>query len=180
MADFNHIYGAGMRNGYIRTADGDQYDIDATVNIEGDPSQDDTEIKGDDTIKATFSSGRKEDLTITANAVSMDVLQAITGNSVSSSAGGSQIAIGTQSELNPPFVEVGAEINARTDEGTAVFVRKVWHKVQLGKSKITAGNGNELAVELTGSATQTDTDIVGGNLASARVATLFVLAGQSA
>jgi hypothetical protein len=180
MADFNHIYGAGMRNAYIKIADGTKFDIDAVINAEGDPSQDDTEIKGDDTIKATFSSGRKEDLTINANAISMDVLQAITGNSVSSSAGGSQIALGTQSELNPPYVEVGGEINARTDQGTAVFVRKVWHKVQLGKTKVTAGNGNELAVELTGSAVQTDKDITGASLTDTRVATLYVLSGQAA
>jgi hypothetical protein len=119
-------------------------------------------------------------LTINANAISMDVLQAITGNSVSSSAGGSQIALGTQSELNPPYVEVGGEINARTDQGTAVFVRKVWHKVQLGKTKVTAGNGNELAVELTGSAVQTDKDITGASLTDTRVATLYVLSGQAA
>ena len=180
MADFNHIYGAGMRNGYIRTSDGTKYDIDAVINIEGDPSQNDTDIKGDDTIKATFSDSRKEDLTISANGISMDVLQAITGNSVSSSAGGSQIAVGTQSELNPPFVEVGAEVNARTDQGTSVFIRKVWHKVQLGKTKITAGNGNELAVEITGSATQTSVDIQGVALTTTRVATLFVLSGQAA
>jgi hypothetical protein len=178
--DFNHIYGAGMRNAYVKTADGDRYDIDAIINAEGDPSQDDTEIKGDDTIKATFSSGRKEELTINANAISMDVLQAITGNTVSSSASGSKIAVGSQSELNPPFVEVGAEINSRTDQGTAVIVRKIWHKVQLGKSKITAGNGNELAVELTGNAIQTATDIEGVALASIRVATLEVVTGQAA
>jgi hypothetical protein len=77
-------------------------------------------------------------------------------------------------------VEVGAEINSRTDQGTAVIVRKIWHKVQLGKSKITAGNGNELAVELTGNAIQTATDIEGVALASIRVATLEVVTGQAA
>lgn len=173
--DFNHVYGAGMRNAYVKIADGTVFDIDAIINAEGDPTQEDTEIKGDDTIKATFSSGRKEEVTINANAISMDVLQAITGNSVSSSAGGSQIALGTQNELNAPFVEVGCEITARTDVGTAVTVKKVWHKVQLGKSKVTAGNGNEMAVELSGNAIQTDKDITGAALTNTRVATLHIL-----
>jgi len=175
MADFNHVYGAGMQHCQIRDALGVIYDVDAIVNAEGDPSQEDTEIKGDDTIKATFSSGRKEEITINANAISMDVLQAITGNSVSSSAGGSKIAVGTVAEMSAPYVEVAIDVAAKTDAGTAVLVRKVWHKVQLNKSKVTAGNGSELAVELTGIAIQTATDIVGAALTTARVATLEVV-----
>ena len=80
--DFNHIYGAGMRHGQVKTADGTVYDIDAIINIEGDPQQEDTTIKGDDVVKATLSSNRTEDITISANAVSMDVLKAITGNEI--------------------------------------------------------------------------------------------------
>jgi len=175
MADFNHVYGAGLQHASVRDDDGVVYDIDAIINAEGDPTQEDTEIKGDDTIKATFSSGRKEELTITANAISMDVLQAITGNTVSSSAGGSTIAVGTVAEMSAPFVEITMDVTARSDAGTAVIVRKVWHKVQLNKAKVTAGNGSELAVELTGIAIQTSTNIVGGALTTARVATLAVV-----
>lgn len=177
--DFNHIYGAGMRHGQIKVAAGTVFDIDAIINIEGDPQQDDTTIKGDDVVKATFSSNRTEDITISANAISMDVLQAITGNTLSSSAGGSEIALGTTAELNAPYVEVSGVINARTDQNTAVTVTKVWHKVQLNKTKITGGNGNELAVEITGSAVQAAKDITGANLASVRVATLKVNPGQA-
>jgi hypothetical protein len=173
--DFNKIYGAGLSNVSVRTADGTIYDLDAAVDASGDPSQDDIEIKGDDTIKAKFSSGRKEDLTLKANAISMDVLQAITGNAVSSSAGGSEVAQGTDGELNPPFVEVSGDVTARTDQGTAVVVRKIWHKVQLGMTKVTAGNGNELATELSGIAVRTDKDITGVSLTTARVATLKVI-----
>lgn len=177
MDDFNHIYGAGFRHGQVKTSDGEVYDIDAIINIEGDPQQEDTQIPGDDTVKATFSSGRTEDLTVTANAVSMDVLQAITGNTLSSSAGGSEIPLGTVSELNAPFVELTGVINGRTDVGTAVHVEKTWHKVQLNKTKINGGNGSELSVEITGSAVQTAKDITGAALASTRVATLKIKTG---
>lgn len=176
MADFNHLYGSGFKHGQVRT-DGDEvFDIDAIINIEGDPSQDETEIKGDDTIKASFASGRKEDLTITANAVSMDVLQAITGNSLSSSAGGSEIPVGTVTEMNPPFIELSGDITVRTDENTSGVLRRVWHKVQIKSVKVNAGNGSELSVELTGTAVQADKTITGVALNPARVYTLKVIA----
>jgi hypothetical protein len=172
------VYGAGLRNGYIRTSDGVVHDIDAVINIEGDPKQDDTEIPGDDTIKATFSSGRKEDITITANAVTLDVIQSITGNSISSSASGAEVALGTQSELNPVFVEVGGEVNGRSSDGTTAAVRKVWHRVQLGQTKVNWGNGNELSVEITGTAYPATAGITGTSLATERVATLYVANGS--
>lgn len=178
--DFNHIYGAGMRHGQVKTADGTVYDIDAIINIEGDPQQEDTTIKGDDVVKATLSSNRTEDITISANAVSMDVLKAITGNEITKDGtNGASIALGTVSELNAPYVEVAGFINARTEGGTAVKVSKTWHKVQLNKTKITAGNGNELAVEISGSAVQTAKDVAGQALPSVRVATLKVEKGQA-
>lgn len=177
--DFNHVYGAGMRHGQVKTADGKVFDIDAIINIEGDPQQEDTTIKGDDVIKATFSSNRTEDITISANAISMDVLKAITGNEITKNGtDGVEIPLGTVSELNAPYVEVAGVINARTEGGTAVKVTKTWHKVQLNKTKITAGNGNELAVEISGSAVQASKDIAGQALASVRVATLKVEKGQ--
>ena len=58
-------------------------------------------------------------------------------------------------------------------------VSKTWHKVQLNKTKITAGNGNELAVEISGSAVQTAKDVAGQALPSVRVATLKVEKGQA-
>lgn len=180
MADFNKVYGAGLRNGYIKTADGTVYDINAIISIEGDPQQDDTEIKGDDTLKATFSSGRREEMTITANGLTMDTIAAFTGNTAASSAGGNNIPLGTQSELNPPFVEVGGEVNGRADDGTAVVVTKVWHKVQLRNTKINMAGESELSVEISGLAVQTDKDIEGGSLSPARVATLSTRTGQVA
>lgn len=176
--DFNHIYGAGFRHGQVRTADGTVFDIDAVINIEGDPQQEDTQIPGDDVIKATFSSGRSEDITVTANAISMDVLEAITGNTLATSASGSKIHLGTQNELNPPFVELSGVINARTDEGTAVTVKRTWVKVQLGKVKINGGNGSELSVEIAGSAVQSDKDVMGVALDETCVATLEIATGS--
>lgn len=179
MAFFDKVYGAGLVNGYIKVAAGTQYDIEAIVSVEGDPQQDDTEIKGDDTIKATFSSNRKEEITITANGLTLDNIVAITGNAISSSATGAEIALGTSGELNPPFVEVGAETNGRASDGTASVIKKVWHKVQLGNIKVTMAGESEFSIEMSGNAVQTATNITGGALASTRVATLSVRSGTA-
>lgn len=178
---YNHTYGAGMKHGQVKVAAGTVYDIDAIVNIEGEPEQDTTEIPGDDTIKATFASGRRENITITANAVSMDVIAAITGNSVEDITGtgstvvGKKVPLGTDSELNPPFVEVKAQITGKTDEGTAVNVIKTWHRVQLNSFQLGAGNGSEMSITLSGTAVRAATEIDGTTaLTPARVATLEV------
>lgn len=180
MAAFDKSYGAGLRHAYVKVAGGTVYDIDAVVTIDASPEQNDTEIKGDDTIKATFSSGRKETLTITANGLSMDVIQAITGNSISSSAGGAEIAVGTDSELSPPFVEVGGMTNGKTDAGTAVVIEKVWHKVQLNKITQKMANETEFSIDMEGTAIQASTDITGAALGSTRTSTVKVYAGQVA
>lgn len=178
---YNHTYGAGMKHGQVKVAAGTVYDIDAIINIEGEPEQENTEIPGDDTIKATFSSGRKENITITANAVSMDVIAAITGNTAedvtkeASTVIGKAIPLGTDAELNPPFVEVKAQITGKTDEGTSVNVIKTWHKVQLNSFTLGAGNGSEMSITLSGTAVRTDKEIDGQTaLSPARVATLEV------
>lgn len=176
---FNHTYGAGMKHGQVRVAAGTVYDIDAIVNIEGESEQENTEIKGDDTIKAVFSSGRKENITITANAVSMDVIAAITGNTAkditqASDKIGKEIPLGTDAEMNAPFVEIKAQIAGKTEDGTAVDVFKTWHRVQLTNVKFGAGNGSEMSITLTGTAVKTSKDIAGQALTPARVATLEV------
>lgn len=186
MADFNHIYGAGFRHGQVKTSAETVYDIDAIIGIEGEPEQESTQIPGDDTIKATFSSSRTENITVTANAISVDVLAAITGNTstdIMSTGGtpakiGVSIPLGTQSELNAPFVELSGVINGKTDEGTNVKVQKTWHKVQFTSVKVNSSNGSEMSVELAGIATQTDKDIAGTALSPLRVATLSVESGS--
>lgn len=180
---FNHTYGAGMKHGQVRTQEGSVYDIDAIINIEGEPEQDTTEIQGDDTIKATFASGRRENITITANAVSMDVIAAITGNTVEDikkdegeDVVGKKVPLGTDSELNPPYVEVKGQITGKTEEGTAVNVIKTWHKVQLNSFQLGAGNGSEMSITLSGTAVRTEKEIDGEKeLTPARVATLEVV-----
>lgn len=181
--DLNKAYGAGLKNGYVRTADGNVYDINAIIQIDASNDQTDTEIKGDDEIKVTFSSGRKETLTVTANGLTFDAIAAITGNTVSSSASGMEIPLGTISEMNPPFVEIGGEVNGKADDGTSVVLKKVWHKVQLGDVKVNMQNETEFSLEMAGTAYQTDEQITGDPFAQGagthRTATLYTYAGQA-
>ena len=178
MSAYDKSYGAGLRHAWVKVAGGTIYDIDAVVTIDASPEQDDTEIKGDDSIKATFSANRKETLTITANGLSMDVIQAITGNSISSSAGGAEIAVGTTAELSPTFVEVGGMTNGKTDNGTAVVIQKVWHKVQLNKITQKMAGESEFSIDMEGTAIQTATDITGSALSSTRTSTVSVYTGS--
>lgn len=178
MGLFDKSYGAGLRHGYIKDTNNNVYDIDAIVSVEASPEQDDTEVKGDDALKATFSFNRKETLTITANGLSLDVLQALTGNSVSSSATGAEIALGTTGEMSPPFVEVGAYTNGKNQAGTSVVIKKVWHRVQINKPVVKMAGETEFSVELEGISYQTATDISGASLGSTRTATLSVYEGS--
>lgn len=77
---------------------------------------------------------------------------------------GVSIPLGTQTELNSPFVEVSGVISGKTDQGTSVTVKRTWHKVQFTSVKVNSSNGSEMSVELTGTGTQTDKDIAGGTL----------------
>lgn len=167
-------WAAGLRDGKVKTANGDVYDINAVVSAEGEPQQEEIEVRGDDEIKAVFVSNVSENLTLTANAVSFDVLQAITGNEQEGAASDMEIALGTDSQENPPFVEVSARSQAKNKDGTRVDVVKTWHKVQILSVKITQAGESEVSIELTGRAFQTDVDIVDASLGSNRVATLTV------
>lgn len=177
MADFNKSYAAGLRHAYVKNAAGTEFDINAVVSIDADNDQNDTEIKGDDAIKAVFSSGRKETLTITANGLTFDTISAVTGNTVASSAGGSEVPLGTASELNAPFVEIGGLANGRTDGGDAVVLKKIFHKVQITSVKVTLEGEKEFSVEMTGTAYYTDKDITGSALTPPRTSTLSEYAG---
>lgn len=179
MADFLNAYGAGLRHAWIKTSTGDVYDIDAVVSLEADPEQEETEVRGDDTVKAVFASSRKETLTISANAVSMDVIQAISGNSISSSATGASIAVGTVAEMSPPYVEVGTMTNGKTKDGTACVIEKVFHKVQLNSIKTNMAGETEFSVEIEGFAVQTANDITDVALASTRTSTINVYQGTA-
>lgn len=171
--NLNH-YGAGLKNGSIKMADGSVFDINAIVSAEGEPQIDDVAVKGDDETKLTFYFNQREELTIQANALSFDVLQAITGNSYASSPEGIEIPLGTVSEQNPPFVELSAETTAKDVDGTATVIRKTWHKVQLMTPKVSQSGESEFNIEMTGVAYPTSDDIEGNALPSKRVATLSV------
>lgn len=166
------VYGAGAKDCKIKVAGGTIYDVGAIVEVSGDPQQDTVDIKGDDELKTKFVFAQTENVTIKANAISFDALQAITGNSISSSAVGEEIPLGTDSEQNSPFIEVRSYIRARRDDGTATTVLKTFHKVQVQSIKVISSNGNELNVEITATAYKTSKDITGASLSPARVATL--------
>lgn len=174
MPNLNH-YGAGLAHAWIKNSNGDVYDIEAINDVSGSPAMDDVPVNGDDELKATFYFNQREELELVANAISFDVLQAITGNSYSSSAAGIEVPLGTDSEQNPPYVEVGIEVTGKNKAGDSVTIRKIWHKVQLGTPNIDAANGQELNVTIPGVAYKTDADIEDAALSPARVATLNVL-----
>lgn len=167
-----NIFGAGMKDARIKVAGGTIYDIVAVVEVTGDPQQDTVDIRGDDELKTSFVFAQTENITIRANAISFDALMAITGNSVSSSAVGEEIPLGTDSEQSPPFVEVRALVRAKRADGTNTTIQKTFHKVQITSVRVNASDGNELSVEMTGRAYKTSTDIAGATLTPSRIATL--------
>lgn len=165
-------WGAGLKDGKIKTSDGSLYDINAIVTANADPQQDSTEVNGDDEQKAVFISNITEEITVEANGISFDVIQAITGNTVSSSSTGMEVALGTDSQANAPYVEVVAYTRAKNADGTAGTLYKRWHKVQFTSIEMSQAGEQEFNITLTGTAYQTSKDITGASLASNRVATV--------
>jgi len=168
-------YGAGLKNGKIKSSAGVEYDINAVIEVTGDKEQVETEIKGDDELKVTFVSNVTENLSIKANAISFDVLQAITSNAMASSADGIEMPLGTLDEMNPPYIEVWAETAGKSEDGTVITIKKIWHKVQIKSVKVNQSSETEFNVEMAGIAYQTDEDVEGNDLPSKRVATLHVV-----
>jgi len=168
------VIGAGLKNGSVKVSTGTVYDIYAIVESSADVARDEIEVKGDDQTLGKFQFSLKEELTITANGLSFDVIQAITNNTLVSSPTYNEIAMGTDSESNPPFVEISAETTGKNTAGTAVTIKKTWHKVQITSVKLNQAGETEFSVEMTGTAIQTATDIEGNALASNRIATINV------
>lgn len=166
------IYGAGLKQAKIKLAAGTIIAIEAVVEVTGDPQQEAVDIKGDDVLKTSFVFSQSEDVVIRANAITFDALQAITGNSISSSAVGEEIPLGTDSQQNPPFVELQTFVRAKRADGTNTTIQKVFHKVQITNVHVINSNGSEFSVELTGKAFKTDKLIGGSTLTPARIATL--------
>jgi len=154
-------FGAGLKDTKIRTAAGDLLDIYGVTSAEGSTQREETEVKGDDQILGTFGSSLREELTIEANAVSFDVLQAITGNQLTTTTDSARILLGTTKELNPTFVEVQAFTNAKFKNGATAEIRKTWFKVQINTISFSQAGEQEFNATLEGVALQTDLDITG-------------------
>lgn len=166
---------AGVYDCKIRIAAGTEYDVFAITSVGADPQQDEIEIKGDDETKVTFVSNLREELTLSGNGINFATLEAITGNSLGSSAGGLELPIGTVAQQNPVLLEVQAFVTAKDDDGVSTVVKKTWHKVQITSIKVSMEGESEMSVEMSGTAYQTDEDITGSALGSKRIATLQVI-----
>lgn len=160
--DLQHAFGAGLKDAKIRVAAGTVFDLYGVVTAEGSPQREETEVRGDDQVLGTFGSSLREEVTFEANAVSMDVLAAITGNTVTEVvATSSKISLGTTAELNPVFVEVMGYTNAKFASGENAEIKKTWHKVQINNINVSQAGEQEFKVTLEGVALQTDQDITG-------------------
>lgn len=168
--ELNYI-GAGLALVTFKLSDGETYEAWGAVNAEGAPESEVIEIRGDDQKLGEFITDQTEALTLEFNALSFDVLQAITGNNYASSAEGLEIPVGTDSEQNPPIVEVTAKSLARSKTGDTGYFYKTWHKLQIKSPQITQAQGSELAVSMEGIGYKTDKDVVGATLSPARTAT---------
>lgn len=166
--------GAGLYDAIIKDSAGNEYDMFAVRSAESDPQREEVEIKGDDQLLGVFAFGLSDDLTLVANGVNFDVVMAVTGNSVSSSDEGIKIPLGTDSEGNPPYVEVRAYSKAKDDQGVAVNIVRTWYKVQITAINFSQQGEQEFNVEMTGKALQTEEDVEGNALASKRIGDLEV------
>lgn len=179
MPNVLNAFGAGLKDASIKNADGDSFDIYGVVTAEGKVSREETEVKGDDQILGTFGSSLREELTIESNAVSLDVIEQITGNTLTVVTGASaKIDLGTLEELNPVFVEVSALTNIKLKTGEPGTLHKTWHKVQINTITLSQAGEQEFKVTLEGIALQTDTDIEGAAFSPAvtKVATVQIVA----
>lgn len=187
MADITGFYGSGVRHAWVRDADDNVYDIDAIITVGGETETEETEIPGDDAIKATIRSANKITLTVEGNSLSLAAHAALTGNTVvqSPASPGSpgtpqsaEIAGGTDSELNAPFVEIGGVTVGKTADGQNAYLVRTFHKVQAGPISTEQGNGSETTWSFDGVAYPTSTDIENEALASKRIDTRKIVIGE--
>ena len=177
MPDVLNAFGAGLKDASIKNAAGDSFDIYGVVTAEGKTTREETEVRGDDQLLGTFGSSLREEITIEANAVSLEVIEAITGNALTIATGASaKVALGTDSELNPVFVEVSALTNIKLKTGETGTLRKTWHKVQINTITLSQAGEQEFKVTMEGVALQTDVDIEDAAFTPAgnRVATVTI------
>ena len=175
----NKAYGAGIRHAELKNALAEVVDVEAVVNSEASMAIESTEIKGDDEVKVTFYQSQKAEITLEANALSLDAIEIISGTSIDAVTGpptANEIAIGTDGETNPPFIEITTQTIAKdVSTGTIVTVEIVYHKVQLMLDNITQALESELPQNIKGTAYKTDKDVEGNALASKRIATVRIV-----
>jgi hypothetical protein len=184
--DITGFYGSGVRHAWVRNADDDVADIDAIITVGGETENEETEIPGDDAIKSTVRSAQKIALTVEGNSLSFAAHSILTGNAVVQTpadtspvvAQSASIAGGTDSELNAPFVEIGAVTVGKTAEGENAYMVRTFHKCQAGPISTEQGNGSEQTWAFDGYAYPTSVDIEGEALASKRIDTRKVVIGN--
>lgn len=175
--DVLNAFGAGLKDASVKNSDGDLFDIYGVVTAEGNVTREETEVRGDDKILGTFGSALREEITIEANAISLEVIQALTGNTLTHVTGASaKIDLGTTDELNPVFVEVSAYTNVKLKSGETGVLKKTWHRVQINTITLSQAGEQEFKMTMEGIALQTDSDITGAAFSPAvtKVATVEV------
>ena len=184
--DITGFYGSGVRHAWVRDADDNVFDIDAIITVGGDTENEETEIPGDDAIKATIRSAQKISLSVEGNSLSFDAHAALTGNTATqtpaatspASPQSAEIAGGTDSELNAPFVEIGAVTVGKTQDGRNAYMVRTFHKTQAGPISTEQGNGSETTWSFDAVAYPTAADIGGDALASKRIDTRKIVIGD--
>jgi len=170
MAIEDKMYGAGLQEVFVKLADASEFQGKGAVDASGDPENDVVNVDGDDQKLARFVFGQSESVSVVLNSVSFEFLEALTGNTVASSATGMEIELGTDSEQNPPFSELRAKSLAKNSDGTSGYFQKTWYKFQITSVKVTQASGSELSCELEGTAYKTSADIEGNALTNDAIA----------
>jgi hypothetical protein len=186
MDDITGFYSAGVRHAWVKDAAGVVHDLDAIITVGADSDVESTEIPGDDAIKATIYSNNKLSLSVEANSLSFDAYGAITGNTVTqtpaveepASPQSAEMAGGTDSELNAPFVELGAVSVGKTQDGRDAYMVRTFHRVQCQRPTAEQGNGSETTWSFDATAYPTTTDVEGEALANKRIDTMKVVIGD--
>ncbi len=185
--DVTGFYGSGIRHAWVRDAEDNVADIDAIITVGGDVEMESTEIPGDDAIKATLNSNAKITMTIEGNSLSLEAHGMLTGNTVVQTPAvtgppatpqSAEIAGGTDSEMNTPYVEVGAVTVGKAADGRNAYLVRTFHKVQAGPVSTEQGNGSETTWSCDATAYPTTTDIAGEALASKRIDTRKIVIGE--
>src|SRR4028118_625756 len=162
------VIGSGLLHAWVRTPDGTMHDFEAIMSGSADPEMDTTEIPGDDEMKATFNSNQRLSVSVSANALSFDAYEAMTGNPVTDVAAVTgtgahpaykHMAGGTVAENNPPFVELGFVTAGKDNLGNEVHYVRVLHKVQCMPARTPQENNSVLSLEFDATAYPTATDI---------------------